>query len=120
VGDEKRYGYKTVVTGTRRSKTYVLLSALPTRKYAETNVYSGDRRQGLEAAIQLSRDSTAGRILSATLVPNHLFSLLTMIATEAPDSLDSEAVRAKKAKLLKPSGRYARRTPCAVNTRPAQ
>jgi glucose-6-phosphate 1-dehydrogenase len=54
------------------------------------------------------------------MVPNHLFSLLTMIATEAPDSLDSEAVRAKKAKLLKPSGRYARRTPCAVNTQPAR
>ena len=34
------------------------------------------------------------------MVPNHLFSLLTMIAMEAPASLDAEAVRNEKAKLL--------------------
>jgi glucose-6-phosphate 1-dehydrogenase len=34
------------------------------------------------------------------MVPNHLFSLLTMIAMEAPASLDAEAVRNEKAKLI--------------------
>jgi glucose-6-phosphate 1-dehydrogenase len=34
------------------------------------------------------------------MVPNHLFSLLTMIAMDAPASLDAEAVRNEKAKLL--------------------
>jgi glucose-6-phosphate 1-dehydrogenase len=34
------------------------------------------------------------------MVPNHLFSLLTMIAMDAPESLDPEAVRNEKAKLV--------------------
>jgi glucose-6-phosphate 1-dehydrogenase len=35
------------------------------------------------------------------MVPNHLFSLLTMTAMEAPASFDAEAVRDEKVKLLK-------------------
>lgn len=34
------------------------------------------------------------------MVPNHLFSLLTMIAMEAPTSFDAESVRNEKAKLV--------------------
>jgi len=34
------------------------------------------------------------------MVPNHLFSLVTMIAMDTPRSLDAEAVRNEKAKLL--------------------
>jgi glucose-6-phosphate 1-dehydrogenase len=34
------------------------------------------------------------------MVPNHLFSLLTMIAMDAPESLEPEAVRNQKAKLV--------------------
>jgi glucose-6-phosphate 1-dehydrogenase len=34
------------------------------------------------------------------MVPNHLFSLLTMVAMEAPASFEAEAVRNEKAKLL--------------------
>ena len=34
------------------------------------------------------------------MVPNHLFSLLTMTAMEAPGSFDAEAVRTEKVKLL--------------------
>jgi glucose-6-phosphate 1-dehydrogenase len=35
------------------------------------------------------------------MVPNHLFSLVTMIAMDAPSSLEAEAVRDAKAKLVK-------------------
>ncbi len=35
------------------------------------------------------------------MVPNHLFQLLSMIAIEAPNSFDAEAVRDEKAKVLK-------------------
>jgi glucose-6-phosphate 1-dehydrogenase len=35
------------------------------------------------------------------MVPNHLFQLLTMVAMEAPNSFDAEAVRDEKAKVLK-------------------
>jgi glucose-6-phosphate 1-dehydrogenase len=46
-----------------------------------------------------------GRFYEATgalrdMVPNHLFSLLTMTAMEAPGSFDAESVRNEKAKLL--------------------
>jgi glucose-6-phosphate 1-dehydrogenase len=34
------------------------------------------------------------------MVPNHLFQLLSMVAMEAPNSFDAEAVRDEKAKLL--------------------
>jgi glucose-6-phosphate 1-dehydrogenase len=34
------------------------------------------------------------------MVPNHLFQLLSMVAMEAPNSFDAEAVRSEKAKLL--------------------
>jgi len=34
------------------------------------------------------------------MVPNHLFSLVTMIAMDAPESLDAEAIRNEKIKLL--------------------
>jgi glucose-6-phosphate 1-dehydrogenase len=35
------------------------------------------------------------------MVPNHLFQLLSMVAMEAPNSFDAEAVRDEKAKVLK-------------------
>jgi glucose-6-phosphate 1-dehydrogenase len=35
------------------------------------------------------------------MIPNHLFSLMTMIAMDAPSSLEAEAVRDAKAKLVK-------------------
>jgi glucose-6-phosphate 1-dehydrogenase len=35
------------------------------------------------------------------MVPNHLFQLLSMVAMEAPNSFEAEAVRDEKAKLLK-------------------
>lgn len=49
---------------------------------------------------------TRGRFYDATgalrdMVPNHLFQMLTMVAMEAPSSLDAEAVRDEKAKLLR-------------------
>jgi glucose-6-phosphate 1-dehydrogenase len=34
------------------------------------------------------------------MVPNHMFQLLSMVAMEAPNSFDAEAVRSEKAKLL--------------------
>ena len=34
------------------------------------------------------------------MVPNHLFTILSMIAMEPPNSFDAEAVRAEKAKLV--------------------
>jgi glucose-6-phosphate 1-dehydrogenase len=34
------------------------------------------------------------------MVPNHLFQLLSMVAMEAPNSFDAEAVRSEKAKVL--------------------
>jgi glucose-6-phosphate 1-dehydrogenase len=48
---------------------------------------------------------TRGSFYEATgalrdMVPNHLFSLLTMTAMEAPGSFDAESVRNEKAKLL--------------------
>ncbi len=35
------------------------------------------------------------------MVPNHLFTLLTMVAMDPPNSFDAEDVRAEKAKLVK-------------------
>ena len=35
------------------------------------------------------------------MVPNHLFQLLSMTATEPPISFDAESVRAKKAEVIK-------------------
>jgi glucose-6-phosphate 1-dehydrogenase len=48
---------------------------------------------------------TRGKFYEATgalrdMIPNHLFSLLTMTAMEAPGSFDAEAVRNEKVKLL--------------------
>ncbi len=40
------------------------------------------------------------------MVPNHLFQLLAMVAMEPPNSLDPEAIRDEKAKVLKAIRRY--------------
>lgn len=49
---------------------------------------------------------TRGRFYDVTgalrdMVPNHLFTLLSMVAMEPPNSLDAEAIRDEKAKVLK-------------------
>ena len=61
-------------------------------------------------AVQITASETLGiegrgKFYEATgalrdMVPNHLFSLLTMVAMESPDSFDAEAVRNEKVKLL--------------------
>ena len=48
---------------------------------------------------------TRGKFYEATgalrdMVPNHMFQLLAMIAMEAPNTFDADAVRAEKAKVI--------------------
>lgn len=55
---------------------------------------------------------TRGKFYDATgalrdMVPNHLFSLLALIAMEPPNSFDAEAVRDEKSKVLRAIRRYS-------------
>ena len=55
---------------------------------------------------------TRGRFYDTTgalrdMVPNHLFQLLAMVAMEPPNSLDPEAIRDEKAKVLKAIRHYS-------------
>ena len=57
--------------------------------------------------------STRGRFYDATgalrdMVPNHLFTLLAMVAMESPNSFDSEAIRGEKAKVLRAVRHYSK------------
>ncbi|MFS0773836.1 glucose-6-phosphate dehydrogenase [Sphingomonas sp. 1P08PE] len=55
---------------------------------------------------------TRGKFYDATgalrdMVPNHLFQLLAMVAMEAPNSFDAEAIRNEKGKMLAAVRRYS-------------
>ncbi len=55
---------------------------------------------------------TRGKFYDATgalrdMVPNHLFQLLAMVAMEAPNSFDAEAIRNEKGKMLAAIRRYS-------------
>ncbi|UGX89378.1 glucose-6-phosphate dehydrogenase [Phyllobacterium meliloti] len=57
-------------------------------------------------AAELVDVGTRGKFYDATgalrdMVPNHLFQLLAMVAMEAPNSFDAEAIRDEKGKVLK-------------------